>query len=243
MIQHKKTGFTFKQFHIHHDNCEMKVGTDGVLLGAWCKISPQSKQILDLGTGTGLIAIMLAQRTQHLQSQIHAIELEPLAYAQAKENMRSSPWAERLFIYQRDIRDFTQKCGQKFDLIVSNPPYFTTGCHCRNEKRTLARYQQNSHFEWLMMAEKCLSDNGVIQFIVPYSEGLQLLTSLKKQTALYCTQYCEVITKQGKAPQRLLLHFSRTNIAQEQTRLTIYNKQNQYHQQFIEITKEFYLKL
>ena len=124
----RSAGFRFKQFHVNHDRCAMKVGTDGVLLGAWADVH-SAQQILDLGTGSGLIALMLAQRSA-AESQIHAVELDPAAAQQAQENVAASPWAEKVRVYQQDVFTFCQQTPVKFDLIVANPPYFESGIAC-----------------------------------------------------------------------------------------------------------------
>ncbi|QLB13671.1 tRNA1Val (adenine37-N6)-methyltransferase [Bisgaardia hudsonensis] len=241
----KKAGFTFKQFQINHDNCAMKVGTDGILLGSWVNID-NVQSVADFGTGTGLIAIMLAQRLSEksvANYKISAVELDVNAYKQAQENINQSKWKECIQLFHQDINVFSknrQKCGQKFDLIVANPPYFPQGVDCANEQRNLARYTASqTHLDWLNIAENCLADKGQISFILPFDAAKKLI----KASALYCTDYCEVITKQGKVPQRLLLTFSRENTSRKETRLVIYNERNQYTEQFIELTKAFYLNM
>ncbi|UDW83218.1 tRNA1(Val) (adenine(37)-N6)-methyltransferase [Pasteurella canis] len=233
----KNNGFTFKQFHIHHDRCAMKVGTDGILLGAWAEVK-EAKRILDLGTGTGLIALMLAQRS-NVESHIWAIELDHDAFLQAKTNIEQSKWAAKVSLLEQDVANFCLNTQEKFDLIVANPPYFPQGVACRTEQRQLARYaQQQTHADWLHFATHCLTEQGKISLVLPYEAGKTLL----KQTALYCTQYCEVITKQGKSPQRLLLTFSTQSHVTQKSQIMIYDKNNQYHPDFMTLTREFYLK-
>lgn len=233
--------FRFKQFQIAQQDCAMKVGTDGILLGAWAEISGATR-LLDLGTGTGLIALMLAQRCQQQQIAdfyIQGIEIDEAAYFQAKHNILSSPWSDKIKIYHQDIAEFNQTNRLKFDVVVANPPYFKPSLPCGSMQRELARYTLgNTHADWLDIAENCLSEQGVIHFILPFEEG----EILQKQTALYCIKRCEVITKQGKAPQRLLLSFSQNFKALQQSQILIYDEKNQYSQEFIQLTKEFYLK-
>ena len=231
--------FYFKQFHIKQDKTAMKVGTDGVLLGAWAShTNPQS--ILDLGTGTGLIALMLAQR--YSQAHISAIELDEAAFLQAQYNVQQSPWADRIQLIHGNIMEILPKCGQKFDLIVANPPYFTTGCDCRSQARHVARYTDTlSHFDWLRLAQACLSNMGKIVFVLPFSAGEQLKT-LAKSTALFCVEQLDVITKTGKTPQRMLLSFAFNAQETRRKTLTIYDENSQYHQDFITLTQAFYLK-
>lgn len=233
----KNNGFTFKQFHVKHDRCAMKVGTDGILLGAWADIA-QADSILDLGTGTGLIALMLAQRTR-AEVQISAVELDADAFTQAQENVQASPWFEKIKLYHQDIKQFSQQCGQKFDLIVANPPYFTQGVQCASQARNLARYtNEKTHSDWLDIAFNCLAPQGKIQFILLFEAG----KTLQKPTALYCIECCEVVTKQGKKPQLVLLTFSPTEQPCKESQFLIYDEHNRYHSDFIHLTKAFYLK-
>ncbi len=170
----------------------MKVGTDGILLGAWADVS-DCQYILDMGTGTGLVALMLAQRS-HEHCQIEAVELDPLATQQAQENFQASPWHNRLYL---------------------------------------------THLDWLNWAASCLSEKGKISFVLPYEAGKTLINS----TALCCIKQTDVITKTGKDPQRILLTFSREHLPQVKDSLVIYNENNQYTEEFIALTKAFYLKM
>lgn len=231
------SSFTFKQFHINQQHCAMKVGTDGILLGAWVDVSDYQR-ILDMGTGTGLVALMLAQRSQG-HCQIEAVELDPLAAQQAQENFQASPWHNRLHLTRQDVQTYCQQTAHQFDLIVANPPYFAQGVECKNDERALARYVQQSHLDWLNWAANCLSEKGKISFVLPYEAAKTLINS----TALYYIKQTEVITKIGKAPQRMLLTFSRENSPQVKDSLVIYNENNQYTEEFIALTKAFYLKM
>ena len=127
--------FRFKQFTVYHDRCAMKVGTDGVLLGAWTNLS-QSRRILDIGTGTGLIALMMAQRVPEVP--ITAIDIDAEAVNQANENFSASPWNNRLEAVLQDVCTYTEK--NSFDTIVSNPPYFINSLKCPDNQRTTARH-------------------------------------------------------------------------------------------------------
>jgi len=213
------SSFTFKQFHINQQHCAMKVGTDGILLGAWADVS-DCQRILDMGTGTGLVALMLAQRS-HEHCQIEAVELDPLATQQAQENFQASPWHNRLYLTHQDVQTYCQQTAHQFDLIVANPPYFAQGVECRNNERALARYVQQSHLDWLNWAASCLSEKG----------------------ALCCIKQTDVITKTGKDPQRILLTFSLEDLPQVKDSLVIYDENNQYTEAFIAVTKAFYLKM
>ena len=230
------SGFTFKQFHINQDRCAMKVGTDGILLGSWADVT-NCKRILDMGSGTGLLALMLAQRAdQH--SQIYAVELDPIAANQAQENITSSPWWNRIQLIQDDVQHFLKNTEQIFDLIVSNPPYFEQGVDCKNDERELARYVKQSHLDWLSWASERLSEKGKISFVLPYDAA----KTLEKQSVLYCVKQTAIITKAEKMPSRMLITFSKNQGALEQDELIIYDKNSQYTKAFIDLTKDFYLK-
>jgi ribosomal protein L11 methyltransferase (prmA) len=229
-------GFRFKQFQVNHDRCAMKVGTDGILLGAWADVA-QAKQILDLGSGSGLIALMLAQRSC-AESLICAVEIDHVAAQQARENVLISPWKNKIQVYQQDIDSFCTQTAKRFDLIVANPPYFQTGVDCRNKERNTARYfAAQSHLHWLETAAACLAPKGKISFVLPFDAGETLL----KSTALYCVARCDVITKQGKMPQRMLLTFATQPQTLRHDKLIIYDIQNQYHADFVTLTQDFYL--
>lgn len=240
-----RSGFQFKQFQIYHDRCAMKVGTDGVLLGAWADITG-ANHILDLGCGTGLIALMLAQRTAE-SCAIVGVEIEENAYQQALENVALSAWQSRISIFHQDVMNFCQQTQQKFDLIVANPPYFATASKCRDSHRETARYLGDvSHLDWLIAAANCLAEQGKIQFVLPLSAGMQLLQQLTLlNNGLTCVEICEVITKQNKAPQRILLSFMRhaDHLTVKRSQLTIYTEQHQYHADVIPMFQPFYLKL
>ena len=136
-------GFTFKQFHIDHSRCAMKVGTDGTLLGAWATLPPEAHRILDIGTGSGLIAIMAAQR--HPSAKIMAIDIDEDCVLQARQNATSSPWAERIEVINSPLQGFQSEV--KFDVIISNPPYFADSMHSPDKQRTTARHTASLSFK------------------------------------------------------------------------------------------------
>ncbi|SMB90431.1 tRNA1Val (adenine37-N6)-methyltransferase [Pasteurella testudinis DSM 23072] len=247
------SGFQFKQFNVQHDHCAMKVGTDSILLGAWVALA-QVRSVLDMGCGSGLLALMAAQRlSQHYASEqdknyrISAIEIDPAAAQQAQQNVRRSKWADKIQVVQQDLTAFAADTNARFDLIVANPPYFAAGVACRDLTRQTARYAtpENSHLHWLQLAQKMLNPNGRIAFVLPFEAAEQLLQQLE-HTALCCTKRTEVITKQGKPPQRLLVEFRLAKSAVRpltvNEQITIYQRDNRYHQDFIDLTKAFYLK-
>ena len=157
------SSFKFKQFTIYHDKCAMKVGTDGVLLGAWAPIA-NVKRVLDVGTGTGLIALQLAQRNPH--AKITAIEIDTVAAEQAKNNVLHSPWADRIEVLCLDFRNYQQ--DDKFDLLVSNPTYFMDALKCPDEQRCMARHAGGLNYHSLFRhAVHLLSEQGKVSIIIP----------------------------------------------------------------------------
>jgi len=234
----KSHGFQFKQFFIAHDKCAMKVNTDGILLGAIADIR-HKRHILDLGTGSGLIAIMLAQRSCE-ETQITALELEPNAYRQAAENCRNSAFSDRLQVCQGNVLDYD--FSQKFDLIVSNPPYFTDSLATRSYERDLARSASQSHLDWLLQAKKWLSENGEISFILPFDSAEKLL-SQSQTSGLFCTKIYRIITKQGQQPKRMIVSFSLQHQPIIEQALVIYTAENQYTEAFKQLTRAFYLNM
>uniref|UniRef100_UPI00374D869F tRNA1(Val) (adenine(37)-N6)-methyltransferase n=1 Tax=Flavobacterium sp. TaxID=239 RepID=UPI00374D869F len=152
--------FSFKQFSVQQDKTAMKVGTDGVLLGAWTPINHNPNSILDIGTGTGIIALMLAQHTS--AEQIDALEIDEDAYEQATDNFENSPWSDRLFCYHAGLDEFVEEPEDEYDLIVCNPPFYTEDYKTDNEQRDLARFSDAMPFEELIeAADLLLSENGI----------------------------------------------------------------------------------
>lgn len=230
-------GFQFKQFRIEDDLCAMKVNTDAVLLGALAEIK-DAKRILDLGTGSGLIAIMLAQRTA-CTAQITAVELDQAAAEQAHINAQNSLWAEQIQIIQGDlmILDF----AQPFDLIVSNPPYFEHSPATRSEQRDLARIVVHSHIEWLKKAKNWLTPTGKVSFILPLGAGKKLMEQAQS-VGLYCIECWEIKTNFDQPAKRVVVTFALTAGETCWKTLVIYQQNHQYTHEFKALTCDFYLK-
>ncbi|WP_276378958.1 tRNA1(Val) (adenine(37)-N6)-methyltransferase [Flavobacterium sp. H4147] len=233
--------FKFKQFSINQDRCAMKVGTDGVLLGAWAPIHHNPFSILDIGAGTGIVALMLAQRTH--AEQIDALEIDEDAYEQAVENFEASPWGDRLFCFHAGLDEFIEEPEDEYDLIVSNPPFYAEDYKTENEQRDLARFQDAMPFEELVeAADLLLSENGIFALIIPYKEEEKFI-ALAKEAALYPIKITRV-KGHGTSPlKRSLLAFSRhENTEIEIDELTIEIERHVYTPEYIELTKDFYLK-
>lgn len=232
------TSFTFKQFTVNHDKCAMKVGTDGVLLGAWAPVA-NAKHILDVGTGTGLIALQIAQRNQ--KAAITAIEIDPAAAAQAKENVQCSSWADRIDVICSDFRSFQSKI--KFDLIVSNPPYFIDALNCPNEQRNIARHTGGLNYDLLFHhAAHLLEEEGGVSVIIPV-EAERAVIDAAWDNKLFPSNCMRIFTKPGKPCRRVLFTFRFQYKEYIEENLCIEVERNNYTPEYIALTKDFYLKM
>ena len=233
--------FTFKQFSVQQDKTAMKVGTDGVLLAAWTPINHNPFSVLDIGAGTGIIALMLAQRTH--AEQIDALEIDEEAYEQAVENFENSPWGDRLFCFHAGLDEFIEEPEDEYDLIVSNPPFYSENYKTENEQRDLARFQDAMPFEELIeAADLMLSENGIFAIIIPFKEEKNFI-ALAKEAELYPVKITRVKGTPTSDIKRSLLAFSRNeihNIAIDE--LIIETDRHVYTPEYIELTKDFYLK-
>lgn len=233
--------FQFKQFTIRHDKCAMKVGTDGVLLGAWAG-TDSCNRILDIGTGTGLIALMLAQRSPAI---IDAIDIDADACLQAQENVVSSPFAERIQVRHSALADFAQAATDRYDLIVSNPPYFVDSLKCPDRQRNTARHTDTLTLEDLLQdSRKLLAPQGRIALILPYDQK-ERLTDCIRTYQLFLSKETSVIPVPGAQPKRLLAELTADPPASPASsdRLTIEIARHQYTDEYIRLTKDFYLKM
>lgn len=232
--------FRFKQFTIQQDRAAMKVGTDGVLLGAWVSLeNPES--ILDIGSGTGLIALMLAQRSDAFQ--IDAIEIEDDAYEQAVTNFENSDWSDRLFCYHASLQEFAEEMDEQYDLIVSNPPFYTDSFESSDSNRSLARFESALPFEELIESTaKLLSKNGNLALITPYKEEEKVL-KIALKNELFPQKITRVKGTANSEIKRSLLLFSFQENTPEIDELIIELSRHQYTDAFKELVKDFYLKL
>lgn len=234
--------FKFKQFTIQQDNCAMKVGTDGVLLGAWTPINNNPYSILDIGAGTGLLALMMAQRTN--AEQIDAIEIDASAHEQAVDNFENSPWADRLFCYHADLETFANEMEEEYDLIISNPPFYAEDYHTNDKQRDIARFQEALPFDLLIEAvEYFLSEKGIFSVIIPSKEE-DTLIRLAAEFSIYPFKVTRVRGNEKAEIKRSLIAFSREltdKIPLDE--LIIEEERHQYTPAFQALVKEFYLKL
>ncbi|MFV8357142.1 tRNA1(Val) (adenine(37)-N6)-methyltransferase [Flavobacterium sp. XS1P32] len=234
--------FQFKQFSVEQDRCAMKIGTDGVLLGAWTPIDNNPFSILDIGTGTGIIGLMLAQRSN--AEQIDALEIDEDAYEQAVDNFENSPWSDRLFCFHAGLDEFIEEPEDEYDLIVSNPPFYTEDYKTDNEQRDLARFADAMPFEELIeAADLLLSENGIFSVIIPYKEEAHFL-AIAKEYELYLLKITHVKGTPNSEIKRSLLAFSRSETPNFPVdELIIETSRHQYTPLYITLTRDFYLKM
>jgi tRNA1Val (adenine37-N6)-methyltransferase len=234
--------FRFKQFEIYHNECAMKVGTDGVLIGAWADVS-KAQTILDIGTGTGLIAIMAAQKNKN--AQIIGIDIDKSAVKQALKNVKLCAWNERLQIKHLSIQSFKEKYPTShFDAIVSNPPFFKAGSKAPQHQRHIARHAAIlSHVDLIQSVKQLLSSDGKFSLVLPTLEGkdFQLLAL---EYGLYLTRICKVHSKKNKPVERLLMEFQKRKSPLISENLIIQHEaRNDWTDEYIRLTRAFYLKM
>ena len=233
-----KKPFRFKQFEILQDKTAMKVGTDGVLLGAWANLY-KGKTILDVGTGTGLISLMLAQR--FTDTDIDAVEIDHEAYLQAKSNFENSTFSSQLSIYESSFQDYSAK--RKYDLIVSNPPFFTVNNLVDFDQRKQARQQETLNFDDLIhKTASLLNDTGSACFIIPYDQCV-IFTEISSKNKLKLNKTLYIKGNNTSPIKRVLLEFSFQERETIEETLIIEEERHQYTQNYIELTKDFYLKM
>jgi tRNA1Val (adenine37-N6)-methyltransferase len=231
--------FQFKQFRIIQEKSALKVGTDAVLLGAWCDVSG-AKRIMDVGSGTGVIALMLAQRSLAI---IDAVEINDDACIEARINFQNSPWKDRLSLYSADFNHFSQTCILKYDLIVSNPPYFRQSLRSSNHAASMAKHDVSLSFLQLLTGSKqLLSENGRLAVIIP-AEAFDDFREAARLVGFYLARKTRVIPKIGKLHKRVLLEFSISQVYPVEDELVILVGKDKYSDQYIELAKDFYLNM
>ena len=230
--------FRFKQFTVYQDHCAMKVGTDGVLLGAWWELSVCSN-VLDIGTGTGLIALMIAQR--NAKASIDAIDIDEGCILQAKQNIIQSPFAHRVCVQQYSFRDFVQQIDKKYDLIISNPPYFQNALKPPSLSRSYARHTDTlSFYEIISERVSLLTENGRIALILPHEFKKSILAHAATVN-LFAHRITNVFPLFHKPAKRLLIEFGRQEVACVEDNLIIERGRHQYTDEFKALTVDFYL--
>ena len=238
--------FQFKQFKIEQDRCAMKIGTDGVLLGAWTRVDQKPDSILDIGTGTGVIALMLAQRCY--AELVDALELDENAYEQAVENFEQSPWGDRLFCYHAHLYEFATEIEDTYDLIVCNPPFFEGSVALQEEQtnskaRANARFEESMPFELLVASvNQLLNAEGVFSVIIPRIREEESI-EIAAQANLYPHHITHVKGNPEVAPKRSLIEFSRKQTDLAQDELIIETARHQHTKKYIDLVEDFYLKM
>jgi len=231
------TWFQFKQFRIDQRRSALKVGTDGVLLGAWCVVEG-IKRILDVGTGTGVISLMLAQRSE---AHISSVEINEDTCLDAQHNFQNSPWSERLELYFDDFNNFQKFYTSSFDLVVCNPPFFKQSLKSSDPASSIARHDVSLSFEQLITgAKKLLTDHGRLAVILPF-EALDDFRETARLADFYLSRKTTIIPKIAKPPKRVLLEFSILATYPEANELVILLDSQTFSEEFLELTKEFYL--
>ena len=222
----------------------MKIGTDGVLLGAWCSLKYNTNKILDIGSGTGVISLMLAQRFNN--TTIDSVEIENNAYEQSVENFERSVWADRLFCFHSTFQDFAKERkedGETYDLIISNPPFYTDNVKNNNRARNKARSTSFLSFvELISGVSKILSNQGEFTTIIPFKEEAKFI-EISKQNNLFLNKICRVKGNNNSDIKRSLLTFSFYKKQLDENNLIIETSRHLYTDEYINLTKNFYIKM
>lgn len=236
----KINDFQFKQFKIKQQRSPMKVGTDGVLLGAWASVNSSGK-ILDIGTGTGLITLMVAQRNNYCL--VDTVEIDRESYEEAVENIENSPWAKTIKAHHTSLQQYCLDTDQKYSCIITNPPYFTSGNSSPERSRGQARHNHTLNFHDLINCSlQLLADDGIFSLILPTEEGREFIHRAIEK-GLFLSRQLIFSPKADKKPERLLLEFSLKKTLFTSEELIHYDEDGEWTKDYINLTKHFYLKL
>ncbi len=245
-----RSNFQFKRFTIDQADCAMKVGTDGVLLGAWCRVEPTDEAVLDIGTGTGVIALQLAQRTENFDTLIEAVEIDPAACGQAQRNFDASEWggaSGRIKLHTIPVQELAEKDLPRFDHIVSNPPYFADSLTSPDPSRTTARHTATLSYEDLVSAcDRLLKPDGRISLVLPAGVETEKMIAVAASRGFIARRRTEVHSTRKSGPKRTLLEFSRRKNekepAPETASLTIEGAETgTFSEEYRTLTRDFYL--
>ena len=234
-----KDSFCFKKFSVHQERCAMKVGTDGCLLGAWAPLDG-GRRVLDIGTGTGLIAMMCAQRLEGRDFHIDALDIEEGAVEQARENVEACPWNGRISVTCADVLEFEAELP--YDLVVCNPPFFVDSLKCPDGKRSVARHADSLPFPLLLnKVYGLLADQGRFCVVLPWDRTLDFIqTAIENR--LYLQQRVNIKTVERKDPKRVLLSFGK-QIAPVEEKVLVLQSGGAYTQEAKILLRDFYLYL
>ncbi len=234
-----ETSFHFKQFSVQQDKCAMKVGTDAVLLGSWVQTGSASF-ILDIGTGSGVIALMLAQKCN---AHIDAIDVDEKAFHQSNENFLKSPWSIRLRSKHNSLQNFSKEHEGKYDLIVTNPPYFHHASKPPEKSRLNARHSDLLTFDELLEGiKKILSPDGRFFVILPCKEGVEFLDKAQRKE-LFCRHLLRIKTKADKNEKRIIMEFSFHLGEIKEDEIIIQEEDGSFTEEYIELTRDYYIQL
>lgn len=233
--------FRFKEFIVEQDKAAMKIGTDSVLLGSWASVNNEIQSVLDIGTGTGILALQMAQRSA--SETIDAIEIEALAFEQAFQNFENSPWSDRLFCYHTSLEEFSKEIDDTYDLILSNPPFYTSTYKNLESSRAVARHTESLSFGNLLRhTSELLSKNGVAAFIIPYQEE-SIFIELASESNLFPRKITHVKGNESALIKRTLIELSFKNDLPKIDSLTIEIDRHRYTQEYKKLVGAFYLDL
>ena len=233
--------FKFKKFEVFHDKCAMKVGTDAVLLGTWVSLNPSPKSILDIGSGSGILSLMLAQRCS--ANRINGVEIDKNAFDQCVENFKRSPWKNRLLCYHDDIINFSSNSKLKYDLVISNPPYFIGKSSLICEARNQARFQLKLNFKDLILSVKKLLNNlGKFCVIVPYELEKEFIITAYRYN-MFCNNINRVRGREFSSIKRSLIELSFKKTYVKSNEVFLEKERHIYSDYYKSLTKEFYLKI
>lgn len=232
--------FQFKQFKIIQEKSAMKVNTDGVLIGAWVNVEG-AKTVLDIGAGTGLISLMIAQRSDAI---ITGVEIEKNAAEEAVQNVLNSKWSNRVFIQNISFQDFSATTENKFDLIVSNPPFFSNSVKNANPHLSMARHNHLLPFADIVLGtKKLLSNNGSLALILPYEQTIEFI-KIASEEKLFLHRLTEVKPFPDKEPNRCLMEFSKEELVVQKVQMSVYDEsKTDFSEEFKMLARDFYLKL
>ena len=230
--------FQFKQFSIHDEKSTIKVGTDAVLLGAW--INPKrSKSILDIGTGSGIIALMVAQKSD---AKIKAIDIDFDSIQESTANFNNSPWSENLYARHISFLDFVKQTNEKYDLILSNPPYFNNSLKSPSDKKNLSKHASTLlHKELLLGVKKLISPDGMFAVIIPYDQ-MNSFKNIALIEGLFCNKKLIIYPTPKKPANRILMEFCLNRQSQlKEDELIIRTESGIFSEQYKTLTRDFYL--
>ena len=234
------TWFRFKQFTIQQEHAAMKVGTDGVLLGSWATVPGSGSRILDIGTGTGLIALMMAQRSKGVW--VDALEIDASSAKQADENFQNSPWKERLQCIYASFQDYSSQCNEEYDQIICNPPFFSASKKTQSKEKNLARHDDSLSLKEIFSGcTSLMKESSTLSLILPVDKEA-LTFDLIGEHKMHCKRLTRVIPAPGKPAKRILLEFSFIPGKWHEDHLTIETgTRHMYTDKYKNLVSEFYL--